>query len=241
MRQHKRPDYAPYSTFQAIIHPDTGEKIFMPFRMSDHLEQLQFCLGIVDFINTSESSTVVRKETFGDGYVVVYCWNSSQSIFEGEVSLIIQLDPPTTAPTTPPTSDPQTDPPPPDIESLPTSVIAGLVILLLLVVTAVGPVFVILRKRKRNEVEVPESDGRVDWSSTFAGIEQPNEAYALVLKKNITYEQNEQTKKPRRQRIDDSQAPAATEGEYESIEPVHWYEDVLPQGKASRANYVNIN
>ena len=101
-------------------------------------------LRVVDFINTSESSTVVRKETFGDGYVVVYCWNSSQSIFEGEVSLIIQLDPPTSkclcrlseltssivffiaaAPTTPPTSDLQTDPPPPDIESLPTSLIAG--------------------------------------------------------------------------------------------------------------------
>ena len=54
-------------------------------------------LRVVDFINTSESSTVVvvRKDTFGDGYVVVYSWNSSQSIFEGEVSLIIQLDPPT--------------------------------------------------------------------------------------------------------------------------------------------------
>ncbi len=49
-----------------------------------------------------------------------------------------------------------------------------------------------------------------------------------------------QTKKPQGQRIDDLQAPA-TEGEYESIEPVHVYEDVLPQGKASRANYVNIN
>ena len=28
---------------------------------------------------------------------------------------------------------------------------------------------------------------------------------------------------------------------YESIEPVREYEDVFPQGKASRANYVNIN
>ncbi len=62
----------------------------------------------------------------------------------------------------------------------------------------------------------------MDWSSTFAGIEQPNEAYAPVLKRNIAYEQ---TKKPRRLRIDDSQAPAATEGEYESIEPVHEYEE----------------
>ncbi len=78
----------------------------------------------------------------------------------------------------------------------------------------------------------------MDWSSTFAGIEQPDEAYAPVLKKNIAYEQ---TKKPRRQRIDDSQSPATIEGEYESIEPVHEYEDVLPQRKASRANYVNTN
>ncbi len=72
-------------------------------------------------------------------------------------------------------------------------------------------------------VEVPESDGRVDWSSTFAGIEQPNKAYAPVLTRNIAYEQ---TNKPRGQRIDDSQAPSATEGHYENIEPVHEYEDV---------------
>ena len=48
------------------------------------------------FINTSKNSTVVfRKDTFTNGYVVVYSWNSSQSIFEGDVSLIMQLDPPT--------------------------------------------------------------------------------------------------------------------------------------------------
>ncbi len=74
----------------------------------------------------------------------------------------------------------------------------------------------------------------MDWSSTFAGIEQPNQAYASVLKRNIAYEQ---TKKPRGH----SQASATTEGQYESIEPVHVYEDVLPQGKASRANYFNVN
>ena len=62
---------------------------------------------------------------------------------------------------------------------------------------------------------------------TFAGIEQPNEAYAPVLKRNIAYEQ---TKKPQGQKIDDSQVPATIEGEYESIEPVHVYEDVLPRG-----------
>ena len=48
---------------------------------------------IVGFINSSEASTVLSlNDTFGDGYVMVYSWNSSQSIFEGEVSLIIQLD-----------------------------------------------------------------------------------------------------------------------------------------------------
>ncbi|XP_064391943.1 uncharacterized protein LOC135339654 [Halichondria panicea] len=126
---------------------------------------------LVGFINASSTSTALSlNDTFGDGYVVVYSWNSFECIFEGEVSLIIQLDLPTTAPTTPPTSDPQTDPPPPGMESLLTSVIAatviaGLVILLLLVVAAVGTVVVILRKRRQNEVEVPESDGRVDWSN----------------------------------------------------------------------------
>ncbi|XP_064392351.1 uncharacterized protein LOC135339989 isoform X2 [Halichondria panicea] len=81
---------------------------------------------IVGFINSTYNSTVLSlKKDYGDGYVVVYSWNSLESIFEGEVSFIIQLDLLTTAPTTPPTSDPQTDPPPPNIESLPISVIAG--------------------------------------------------------------------------------------------------------------------
>ena len=48
---------------------------------------------IVGFINASLSSTVVSLniDTFGDGYVMVYTWNISQSIFEGKVSLIAQL------------------------------------------------------------------------------------------------------------------------------------------------------
>ena len=51
---------------------------------------------IVGFINSSEASTVISlNDTFGDGYVVVYSWNSLESIFEGKVSLIIQLDLPT--------------------------------------------------------------------------------------------------------------------------------------------------
>ena len=86
----------------------------------------------VGFITASEVSTVLSLiYTFGDGYVVVYSWNSLESIFEGEVSLIMQLDLLTSkvlcifseltlsivfsieaAPTTSPTSDPQTDSPP---------------------------------------------------------------------------------------------------------------------------------
>ncbi len=42
-------------------------------------------------------------------------------------------------------------------------------------------------------IQAPESGGQVDWCSPFPGIEQPNEAYAPVLKRNIAYEQ---TKKP---------------------------------------------
>ena len=90
-------------------------------------------------------------------------------------------------------------------------------------------------------VDVPESDGRVDWSSTLAGIEQPNEAYAIseMLKKNIAYEQ---TKTPsQRQRMDDSPVLTVTEGgEYEDIQPVHQYEEVLPHSQANTGQYVNI-
>ncbi len=100
---------------------------------------------IVGFINSTYNSTVLSlKKNYGDGYVVVYSWNILESIFEGKVSLIIQLDLLTSkclckfseltssidfsiaaAPTTPPTFDPQTDPPLPDMESLSTSLIAG--------------------------------------------------------------------------------------------------------------------
>ncbi len=49
---------------------------------------------IVGFINSTYNSTVLDlKKDYGDGKVVVYSWNSSQSIFEGEVSLIKELDP----------------------------------------------------------------------------------------------------------------------------------------------------
>ena len=67
------------------------------------------------------------------------------------------------------------------------------------------------------------SDDRVDWSKTFPGIKQPNEAYSLVLNKNIAYEQ---TKKPQRQRNKkERRQPPTTEGptetamQYENIPP----------------------
>ena len=81
----------------------------------------------------------------------------------------------------------------------------------------------------------------MDWSSTLAGIERPNESYAIseMLKKNIAYEQ---TKTPvQRQRMDDSPVLTVTEGgEREDIQPVHQYEEVLPHSQANTGQYVNI-
>ncbi|XP_064391820.1 uncharacterized protein LOC135339596 [Halichondria panicea] len=183
-------------------------------------------VALIDSFASSTSFSV--SDTFANGHVIVYSWNSSQFIFDGKVSLIRQLNPPTSAPST---LSP-TDPPPVTGSQFPLpGVIAGItvvVILLLLVVIVVGVICLKKRKKMQNEVTIqaPESGGQVHWCSTFPGIEQTNEAYAPVLKKNIAYEQ---TKKPRRQRIDNSQAPVTIEGEYESIEPVHEYEDVLPK------------
>ena len=62
-------------------------------------------------------------------------------------------------------------------------------------------------------VEIPESDGRVDWSSTFAGIELPNEAYArssTILKmpsKQRNYgDKGSMTHKPRQQQRESMRA-----------------------------------
>ncbi len=73
-----------------------------------------------------------------------------------------------------------------------------------------------------------------------SGIEQPNEAYGIsaVLKKNISYEQT----KTRAQRVDDSPVLTVTEGgEYENIQPVHQYEEILPRSQTNIGEYVNIN
>ncbi len=51
---------------------------------------------LVALIDSLASSTTFSvSDTFANGHVIVYSWNSSQSIFDGKVSLIRQLNPPT--------------------------------------------------------------------------------------------------------------------------------------------------
>ncbi len=50
--------------------------------------------ALVGFIQSFASSTVFSlTKAFSDGYVVVYSWNSGESVFSGKVSLVTQLDP----------------------------------------------------------------------------------------------------------------------------------------------------
>ncbi len=66
------------------------------------------------------------------------------------------------------------------------------------------------------------SDGRVDLSSTLPGIEQPNEAHAPVLNRNIAYEQ---TQIPRHN--EHTTTIVTTAIAMENIEPSHDYEEIL--------------
>ncbi len=50
-------------------------------------------VALIDSIASSTTFSV--SDTFANGHVIVYSWNSSQSIFDGKVSLIRQLNPPT--------------------------------------------------------------------------------------------------------------------------------------------------
>ena len=94
----------------------------------------------------------------------------------------------------------------------------------------------------------------MDWSQTFAGIEQPNEAYSLVLKKNPSYE-NPSKRKKRNQRTFNirSQPPQlasiaeATHSRRDYVNNVAQvsedccqYENVLPQDGMPNATYVNV-
>ena len=62
----------------------------------------------------------------------------------------------------------------------------------------------------------------MDLSSTLPGIEQPNEAHAPVLNKNIAYEQ---TQIPRHN--EHTTTIVTTVVAMENIEPSHEYEEVL--------------
>ncbi len=61
--------------------------LFQPTKIVDRL--------LVGFINTSVSSTIHLElslnYSFGDGYLIVYSWINTQSIFDGKISLITQL------------------------------------------------------------------------------------------------------------------------------------------------------
>ena len=70
--------------------------------------------------------------------------------------------------------------------------------------------------------DVVVSDGRVDLSSTLPGIEQPNEAHAPVLNKNIAYEQ---TRIPRHS--EHTTTIVTTAIAMKNIEPSHDYEEIL--------------
>ena len=81
------------------------------------------------------------------------------------------------------------------------------------------------------EFTLPVVDGRVDWSQTFAGIEQPNEAYSLVLKKNEAYENTRRQRNRQRVLVNQQPQPSLTSplvlGE-RTTEEQHQYEQVLP-------------
>ncbi|XP_064387523.1 uncharacterized protein LOC135335850 isoform X2 [Halichondria panicea] len=104
-------------------------------------------------------------------------------------------------------------------------VTAVVVLLLLLVIAILTAVVVVKQKQRNHKGDVVVSDGRVDLSSTLPGIEQPNEAHAPVLNKNIAYEQ---TRIPRHN--EHTTTIVTTVVAMDNIEPSHEYEEVLPQG-----------
>ena len=89
---------------------------------------------------------------------------------------------------------------------------------------------------KQNQETVNEQmDGRVDWSQTFAGIEQPNEAYSLVMKKNKAYERvKKQSQQERPHHPVTSQMVLPVRGVTE-LEGPHEYEEIVPRDGVSVA------
>ena len=88
-----------------------------------------------------------------------------------------------------------------------------------------------LTQDQPHESSVPVVDGRVDWSQTFAGIEQPNEAYSLVKqsrhKRQIV---NQQPQHPAVSGLESGET--VTEGPHE-------YEDVLPPSDVPKQRQEN--
>ena len=110
-----------------------------------------------------------------------------------------------------------------------------------------------LAQDQQKESSVPVVDGRVDWSQTFAGIEQPNEAYSLVTKKNPSYEKSKRKRRNQRTFNIQLQPPQlasiaeSTQSRRNYVNTVAQgsedccqYENVLPQDCVPNATYVNV-
>ena len=111
-----------------------------------------------------------------------------------------------------------------------------------------------LTQDQPHESSVPVVDGRVDWSQTFAGIEQPNEAYSLVTKKNPSYEKPSKRKRRNQRTFNIQSQPPQLASIAESThsrrdyvntvtqgsEDYCQYENVLPQDGVPNATYVNV-
>ena len=94
----------------------------------------------------------------------------------------------------------------------------------------------------------------MDWSQTFAGIEQPNEAYSLVTKKNPSYEKPSKSKRRNQRTFNIQLQPPQLASIAESTqsgrdyvntvaqgsEDCCQYENVLPQDGMPNATYVNV-
>ena len=94
----------------------------------------------------------------------------------------------------------------------------------------------------------------MDWSQTFAGIEQPNEAYFLVTKKNPSYEKPSKRKRRNQRTFNIQSQPPQLASIAESSqshrdyvntvaqgsEDCCQYENVLPQDGMPNATYINV-
>ncbi|XP_064391011.1 uncharacterized protein LOC135338850 isoform X2 [Halichondria panicea] len=164
----------------------------------------------VGFINASEVSNSISVNdstvlSLNDTFVVAYSWNSLETIFDGEVSLIRRLDQlnstsaptcPTAAPTIPTTSDPQTDPPPPRMESLPilqNVVIPVIIVAMVIIITSILIVLVVLclvKKYKRSGKVFYSSNSEGGSVDVGASITSQVAFYNVARPENMSLERN---------------------------------------------------